>query len=72
MDVGTDKPWAGRFEATGSLPRGQEAIGIQVPLAEGLDTGMLLRHRLGRVREDPEVYERRMPHAWRTFDQELE
>ena len=72
MDVGTDKPWARRFEALGSLSPWEEAIGVQVSLAEGLDTGMLFRHRLGRVREDPEVYERRMSYAWRAFDQELE
>ena len=72
MDVGTDEPWARRFEALGSLSPWEEAIGVQVSLAEGLDTGMLFRHRLGRVREDSEVYKRRLPYARRTLAQELE
>ena len=71
MDFATDEPWARRVDALGSLSP-WEATGYQVPKAEGFDSRVLFRHRLGRVREDPEVYERRMSHAWRAFDQELE
>ena len=72
MDVITDEPWARRVEALGSLSRREEAIGIQVSMAEGFDSRVLFRHRLGRVREDPEVYKRRMSYARWALAQELE
>ena len=52
MDVFPDESWPGFIEEVVPIPGWQEADGLQVPEATGIDTGVLQRYRLGRLPED--------------------
>ena len=68
VDVITDQLGTGCAQAPAQILGGQDAPGIQVPMAMSIDIEMLQRHRLGGFLQDLKVNQWRLFDVWRPLD----